>query len=60
MPDYVPRSSGVTFTASDGARTGQFQGREATAPVPREFDAFVFSEPVKWAKIVKLSGATAD
>lgn len=36
------------------------EGAELVGNSPREFDAFVRSELVKWAKVVKLSGAKAD
>lgn len=35
-------------------------GAEARGTTPREFDAFIRSELVKWAKVVKESGARAD
>jgi tripartite-type tricarboxylate transporter receptor subunit TctC len=35
-------------------------GAEVVGNSPREFDAFVRSELVKWAKVVKLSGAKAE
>ena len=35
-------------------------GAEAKPTTPREFDAFIRSELVKWAKVVKESGARAD
>jgi tripartite-type tricarboxylate transporter receptor subunit TctC len=46
MPDVRERLSG--------------EGAELVGNSPREFDAFVRSELVKWAKVVKLSGARAD
>ena len=46
MPDIRERLSG--------------EGAELVGNSPREFDAFVRSEIVKWAKVVKLSGAKAD
>ena len=46
MPDVRDRLSG--------------EGAELVGNSPREFDAFVRSEIVKWAKVVKLSGAKAD
>ena len=46
MPDVRERLSG--------------EGAELVGNSPREFDAFVRSELVKWAKVVKLSGAKAD
>ncbi len=46
MPDMRERLSG--------------EGAELVGNSPREFDAFVRSEFVKWAKVVKLSGAKAD
>ncbi|MGZ8197110.1 MAG: Bug family tripartite tricarboxylate transporter substrate binding protein [Burkholderiales bacterium] len=36
------------------------EGAELVSNSPREFDAFVRSELVKWAKVVKLSGAKAE
>ncbi|MGZ8211791.1 MAG: Bug family tripartite tricarboxylate transporter substrate binding protein [Burkholderiales bacterium] len=36
------------------------EGAELVGNSPREFDAFVRSELVKWAKVVKLSGAKAE
>jgi len=36
------------------------EGADLVGNTPREFDAFVRSELVKWAKVVKLSGAKAD
>jgi tripartite-type tricarboxylate transporter receptor subunit TctC len=36
------------------------EGAELVGNSPREFDAFVRSELVKWAKVVKLSGARPD
>jgi tripartite-type tricarboxylate transporter receptor subunit TctC len=35
-------------------------GAEVVGNSPRDFDAFVRSELVKWAKVVKLSGAKAE
>jgi tripartite-type tricarboxylate transporter receptor subunit TctC len=46
MPDVRERLSG--------------EGAELVGNSPREFDTFVRSELVKWAKVVKLSGAKAD
>lgn len=46
MPDIRERLSG--------------EGAELVGNSPRDFDAFVRSEIVKWAKVVKLSGAKAD
>lgn len=36
------------------------EGAELGGNSPREFDAFVRSEMVKWAKVVRLSGAKAE
>jgi tripartite-type tricarboxylate transporter receptor subunit TctC len=36
------------------------QGFETTLSTPREFDAYIRSEIVKWAKVVKQSGARID
>jgi tripartite-type tricarboxylate transporter receptor subunit TctC len=36
------------------------EGADVGGNTPREFDAFVRSELVKWAKVVKLSGAKAE
>lgn len=36
------------------------QGAEPVAETPEQFGAFIKSEAVKWAKVVKASGATLD
>ena len=42
-----------------GERMGQL-GMEPYGSTPEQFDAFIRSEIVKWAKVVKASGAKAD
>jgi tripartite-type tricarboxylate transporter receptor subunit TctC len=36
------------------------QGLEAVGNSPKEFAEFIRSENAKWAKVVKISGATVD
>jgi tripartite-type tricarboxylate transporter receptor subunit TctC len=36
------------------------QGAEPVGSTPREFGQYMKNETVKWAKVVKISGATAE
>jgi tripartite-type tricarboxylate transporter receptor subunit TctC len=62
-PDVLGRLSAETVRGMNAADTRELLGRQGfnvVASTPAEFQRWIKSESLKWARVIRTSGATAD
>jgi len=62
-PDVLARLSGETMRGMRSAETRELLGRQGfdvVASTPADFQRWIRAESVKWARVIRASGATSD